>query len=148
MGHGMAITRRTQVLASTTCLAMIVLLGGCADTAVPAIDAPPTEMAQPGEPTLVDISAVPEVPMERDRILQVTAEGPDGPWYVVSELDKDGFARASRALEEAGFVAQGDVTTDPFDARGVYTREDLTVELTVSNPTGGGFLAGYLINRD
>ena len=118
-----------------------------------SITEPPSGESRPdaggASPNWVEstLESVPtEVPLVVDRLLGVRVA--DGPvWDVTVELDgRDGYVRAADALTAAGFVAVRETSeTDPARWSGTFQNERFEVVLDVSNETGGGFYADYVI---
>ena len=101
---------------------------------------------------LVDPAEVPaDVPVLGEVISAEVHRDGDS-WRVqadVSEFNRDAYTAARDALVAAGLTLDGEQTDPdrPFWSYGAFSSSEYYVELDVSNETGGGFYALYLIHR-
>jgi len=99
----------------------------------------------------IDPSALPsQVPVIEGAVLRSRVRDDGGMWQVTveaSETGRETYATALGLLTDAGFAVTDEQTdaTRPAWHYAVLTDADYTVELDVSNETGGGFYADYAI---
>jgi len=101
---------------------------------------------------LVDVAEVPaDVPVLGEVIAAEVHRDGDS-WRVHADLSgfaRDAYTSARDALVAAGFTLDGEQTDPgrPMWSYGAFSSPEYYVELDVSNETGGGFIALYLIHR-
>ncbi|MCL3859566.1 hypothetical protein [Actinotalea sp. K2] len=135
-----------------------VALAGCGNEAPAPTEtmtviqtASPTAAETPDLWTAVDPSALPrDVPILVERILRAELNSDGSSWRVMLQLNDagaDGYPLAVAALTAAGFAVDQE-ETDPTRPAWNYAElrsDDFQVTLDVSNETGEGFYADYVI---
>lgn len=113
----------------------------------------PDRVVEPdGQWSAVDAARLPDdVPVLPGRVLTVEEHGPTGRLSAVVEADagRRTAEEARQTLLDAGYRLTDESTDDerPFWWFGVFTSDRWRVVVDVSNETGGGFLAQYVLER-